>query len=395
MNEKVLLVDDDANILKAYERRLRKKFDIETALCSEEGLTAVNFLGPFAVVVSDMAMPRENGAEFLQRILKLAPDSVRIMLTGNADQKTAADAVNIGRVFRFLNKPCEAEALEAAIADGIHEHNRLATERELLSQTVHGCIGMLTKVMSLVSPVVFGRASRLRELVGRLAGAAEMESSWEVVAAASLSQIGSATAPHTLLDKLGTDEPLSAEEGILWARRYVVAAELIAEAPRLERVARMVSSLPDGLPEEDDERLALEIGLLRLAIDFDTLTTDQEVTAEAALSSLCVSDTGERPPHHLVALGALRKLVAKGDQRRLLDAKVDTLRVGYYLVDDVVADGEAMLVSKGQLVSDSMLEKLGNYSENYSIREPIRVLAPPSAEQETSNTKPDAPAVVA
>ncbi len=73
--ERVLLVDDDPNVLKAYERRLRRRFDVETALCSEEGVTAVNFLGPFAVIVSDMTMPRENGAGFLARMLSLSPDT--------------------------------------------------------------------------------------------------------------------------------------------------------------------------------------------------------------------------------------------------------------------------------------------------------------------------------
>ena len=57
MDEKILFVDDDANILEAYKRQLRKQFTVETVLGGEEGLTAIRMLGPFAVVVSDFRGP--------------------------------------------------------------------------------------------------------------------------------------------------------------------------------------------------------------------------------------------------------------------------------------------------------------------------------------------------
>ncbi|MEA1997081.1 MAG: response regulator, partial [Gemmatimonadota bacterium] len=63
MEEKILLVDDDPNILSAYKRNLRKQFHIEVAGGGEEGLEALKNKGPFAVIVADMQMPGMDGIQ--------------------------------------------------------------------------------------------------------------------------------------------------------------------------------------------------------------------------------------------------------------------------------------------------------------------------------------------
>ena len=96
MSEKILFVDDDAKILKAYQRLLKvyqrqqgEQFDLYTALGPEAGLQAIAEQGPFAVIVSDMRMPGMNGIQFLTRVRDASPNSVRMMLTGFADTETA------------------------------------------------------------------------------------------------------------------------------------------------------------------------------------------------------------------------------------------------------------------------------------------------------------------
>ena len=68
MNEKILLVDDDAMILSGLKRQLRNQFNIETAINGEEALKMVGENGPYAVVVSDFHMPGMNGIQFLCRL---------------------------------------------------------------------------------------------------------------------------------------------------------------------------------------------------------------------------------------------------------------------------------------------------------------------------------------
>ena len=88
--------------------------------------------GPYAVVVSDMRMPGMDGVEFLAWARAQHPDTVRIMLTGNADQGTAMAAVNKGAIFRFLTKPCDPELFGQTLDQAVRQHQLLTAEQSLL-----------------------------------------------------------------------------------------------------------------------------------------------------------------------------------------------------------------------------------------------------------------------
>ena len=126
MNHKVLLVDDDANVLHAFKRQLRKQFFIETASSPERGLEVLKKYGPYAVVVSDLRMPGMDGNEFLSRVKRLSPATVRMLLTGYADFQAALKAINSGHIFRLLTKPCPPDTLADAITSGIEEYVRIS-----------------------------------------------------------------------------------------------------------------------------------------------------------------------------------------------------------------------------------------------------------------------------
>ena len=116
MNRDILFVDDDANLLNAYQRQLRKLFNVSTALSGAEGLAAMRTKS-FAVVVSDMRMPGMNGLEFLAKAREIAPAAIRIILTGNADLAIGNDPLNSDAVFLILNKPCSRDCLTASLQE--------------------------------------------------------------------------------------------------------------------------------------------------------------------------------------------------------------------------------------------------------------------------------------
>lgn len=124
IKRQVLFVDDDFNILDAYKRRLWKHYHIETAQGGEEGLEAITKHGPFAVIVSDLRMPGMDGNSFLSRVREITPESVRIMLSGHADLQGAMEAINKGKIFRLLTKPCSGEELAEALADGVEQYKK-------------------------------------------------------------------------------------------------------------------------------------------------------------------------------------------------------------------------------------------------------------------------------
>ena len=130
MTRKALCVDDDANILAAHRRQLRNAFKIDTAQSGQDGLKALDEKGPYPVIVSDLRMPGMDGIEFLSKAREKAPDSVRIMLTGNADLEAAIEVVNEGGIFRFLTKPCSPASLLRALNDGVSQYCLIKAERE-------------------------------------------------------------------------------------------------------------------------------------------------------------------------------------------------------------------------------------------------------------------------
>lgn len=370
--EKILLVDDDPNVLQGYQRSLRKKFDIETALCSEEALTAVNFLGPFAVIVSDMNMPRENGVQLLQRFLRDSPDIVRIMLTGNADQQTASDAINKSRVFRFLNKPCKPDDLAEAIAAAIEQHRLITAERDLLTKTVRGSISMMNEILSVVNPVAFGRSARLRKLVAELAPLAKLDRPWEVEIAAMLSQVGCVNIRPELLEKALHGDALAEEEVNSLAGRYEFARALICQIPRLENVASIVALLDDqhfaATPEKE---IPPAVHLLRIARDFDKLL-QQELDDQLALARL----QQQANLYDSSSLEALRLLVERQPDYESREAKIGELEPGWILASDVKTTAGMLLVKSGQEISSSLLLRLKNHSFGDAIADPITVLVP-------------------
>lgn len=138
MSEKIFFVDDDENILNAFKRDFRKRFDLLTATSGQEALAHSFSNDPIAVIVSDMRMPGMDGLELLLRIRDISPDTVRIMLTGNSDQETALNAINQGRIFRFYCKPCPSKTLADGIEEALAEHKNILAERELLESAYAG-----------------------------------------------------------------------------------------------------------------------------------------------------------------------------------------------------------------------------------------------------------------
>ncbi len=120
---KILFVDDEPNILSGLKRMLRsmrKEYDLHFA---ESGKDALELMDEheFDVIVSDMRMPGIDGAELLRRTKESHPCSIRIMLTGQADEQSILRTVGV--VHQFLAKPCEPDELKAVLqrASGLHK----------------------------------------------------------------------------------------------------------------------------------------------------------------------------------------------------------------------------------------------------------------------------------
>jgi response regulator RpfG family c-di-GMP phosphodiesterase len=317
VNGRVLFVDDEPQVLEGIQRSLRKHVDLHTAPSGAEGLRVLSEAGPFAVVVSDMRMPLMNGAQFLAKVRAQSPDTVRMILSGQADLQATIAAVNEGHIYRFLSKPCPADQLLASIEDGLKQHRLLSAEKVLLEQTFSGCVTLLIEILGMVSPGASSRAARLRKYTVGLAKALELVDRWEWGLSAFLSQIGCVALPKELLSKVEAGQTLTDDEKRLYESHPEVAGRLLAAIPRMEDVAHIVTAQSGSMSfagQSDDIRQwnVRSAGrlLLRTAIEFDRLIATG-ASSEAAAVTLSASTLGL--PASVVT--ALRSIAPTGQQR--------------------------------------------------------------------------------
>jgi two-component system NtrC family sensor kinase len=128
---RLLLVDDEENILKSIRRVLRRgEWDIETATDAEDGLRRLEQFAP-QVVISDFRMPGMNGVDFLTRVKEQVPLAQRIMLTGQADQTAIEEAINRSEIFRFISKPWNDSHLVLTVKSAFEQYALVAENQRL------------------------------------------------------------------------------------------------------------------------------------------------------------------------------------------------------------------------------------------------------------------------
>ncbi len=372
--EKILLVDDDRNLLDSFRRQFRKLLILETAASGADGIQAVRDGGTFAVVISDMMMPNMNGVEFLSQVRAISPTTVRIMLTGNANLEVAIDAVNDGNIFRFLNKPVESEQLYQVILDSIQQYRLITTEKVLLNKTLKGAVNLLSDILSLLNPDSFSQSTRIKRHVQTMVKSLTLEDSWHYDLAAMLSQIGLVALPPALIEKLSRDEEFNHAEQQLFSTHPVIGARLLKHIPRLELVAEMVAKQRDNVPRldfegrlEDSQKAILGGQILKVAIAFDQ-QLNQGASEDEAITSLKENPNAYDP--------LLVETLAAGTRRQKLEVMtlpINELQPGLILDQPVQTSAGLLLIAKGQVLGQAVLLRLLAAEESGIVSGPIRV----------------------
>jgi len=368
------MVDDEPRLLDGLRRSLRGRHNLHTATSGADGLEALQKAlddgEPFAVVVSDMMMPAMNGAQFLGRAAEVSPDTVRMILSGQADLSSTVAAVNAGSLFRFLLKPCETDDLAAALDDGLRQYQLITAERQLLAGTLNGAVSVLTEVLALANPQAFGRASRLRRLVESMAEQLGLADDWELSLAANLAQLGCIAVPGEVLEQAVAGAECSAAELAMYRSHPTVAKQLLSRIPRMERVGRWIGG--QAVDAQDEP-----------VVDADAPASAVFAAATMMLAAL---DAGEKP------VTALHRISQTGNfSEELLDALLDAaadagptgvlkelpamdVRTGMTLAQDVLTVTGLVLVRKGEKVTPTLATRLHNFARSVGVIEPVHVM---------------------
>lgn len=363
---RVLLVDDEPNLLAGLRRQLGRRYNLTTRESGAEALAALREGGRYAVIVADMRMPGMDGAALLAEIARLSPLTVRIMLTGNADQETASRAVNEGQVFRFLNKPVEAERLAAALDAGIERWRAAEAEKELLEKTLAGVVKLLVDLLGASHPTSLGRIDAMRRVALPLADRLCPQLHWAINLTCLLADIGLLFTP---LERRSADDALAAPE------TTQAAAELLRRIPRLDVVGGLLAAMTmaDGPADNLSDR-QMAAAILRFALTAAQAHPGGTAPLGPAIN-LALQTTPALPED--LRLAAQQEFAdaraALRLQWRSLEVGLERLHAGDVTVSEIrTADG-VLLLAAGVTLTDALIARLRLTHRARPLAEPFAV----------------------
>lgn len=382
MNRKILIVDDEPNVLVGYSRNMGDKFEITAVTSAEDAIKHLQSAS-FAVILSDLRMPMISGTELLKRSKEVSPDTVRMMISGNADLESAVEVVNTGSIFRILAKPCHHTVLAVALEDAIRQHQLITAERELLDQTLNGSIQVIVDILGMIDSAAFGKASLRREISKIVANNMGLQSVWDIEIAALLADIGRVTLPPEVMKKHKWREEMNAFEKDLWTQLPEMSSKLLSHIPRLEDVAKIVlyqnkNFNGSGFPSNEVAGELIPIGarILR-AINTFLDIKQEEISLQKVLEKLendvayLDSNVVQAIKNSIEQIKNISVPQVTASSRQVM---VKDLQPGQTLCSNVKATDGLVIMAAGQKLQPAHIQKIKNFANLMGIQQPIEVL---------------------
>lgn len=366
MNKKleVLCVDDEPQVLEGLRLHLKQRYEVHLASSGMDALEILRDNKHVAVILSDMRMPVMDGAKFLNAARTVSPDAVRMLLTGYTDMQSAIAAVNEGQIFRFISKPCPPDQLHGAFRAAVAQHQLIIAEKVLLQETLLGCVESLAKVLSLMKPVAFGRALRLRSKVQSVVSYLLLQDQWQIEAAAVLSQLGAVTLSEETLMRLNEGEPLDEADSRDVAASITTSVQMLDKIPRLEPVLDILKYLAaqigGGVPSASAAAPPGAL-LLRMVLEWDALEARgySQPDAFAALAK----DNDVYDKEMLDTLRNMHDAGAGGAPNTAVATAPRELKPGMVLAEDLVRKNGVVILPRGFEIDRGLLDHILTFAD--------------------------------
>ncbi len=326
INHALLIVDDEPQIISAVRRLLLDEHI--TILAASSGKEALSLLGSHevAVMLTDNCMPEMSGLELLNEAKKTSPDTVRLMMTGNADLQVALKAINEGEVYRFIVKPWHNQELSAMIMAAFNRYQLIQAIKSSDELTLRS----LAQTIELKDVYTRGHCDRVAHYALLLAdGLGLSENRKKLIRHGCwLHDCGKIGIPGTILNKEGklTDEEFELiKKHPLWGMK-------VAEEAGLDQVILDIiaghherfdgKGYPHGLAAE---AIPLEARITALADVYDALTTDRSYRTRFSHSKaveIIVAERGKAFDPELLDLFLAQVATEEargGEQEKLID----------------------------------------------------------------------------
>ena len=420
----ILFVDDEKNILGSLSRVFRKEgYGIMLAESGECGLDLLRH-NSVAVVVSDQRMPGMGGVEFLKKAREASPDTVRMMLTGQADMAEITGAINEGGVYRYITKPWDDEELKHIIRAAVERYSLLAENRRLqeatmkqnaelyeLNQTLEArveektrklresffsFVGLCGDMIELHDQLSGGHCKRVAVLsrgLGQRLGLKgfELEALW---AAALLHEIGLIGVPREVLEK--AEGELSDSERALMRNNPALSQEIIAKIDILRQSGLIVRShmesfdgtgYPDGLKGAE---VNYGSRILSICREYDRLRHARRPYSKVEALAVIERGRGRKfDPDVTEAFLKFASEIKDGDENQMtahnrsampVKTQVDIRDIapGMVLAKPLASGRGRLLVGQGTVLTEALIEKVLNFHKIDPITYPVEVVAQPA-----------------
>lgn len=373
-NVGVLCVDDEPRVLEGMKRTLGMSFHVKTAPGGPQALAMLDGDERFAVTISDMRMPGMDGAAYLEKAAEKDPDMVRLLLTGQSDMQAAIRAINHGRIFRFLTKPCDSDVLQQAVEDAYEQHRLISAEKELLQKTVYGCIKVLTEMLSLVNPIAFSRAGRIKRLVEQVAQRLELPDLWQLELAVTLSHLGYVGMDPELLERAYTGKALSPEDKAMLTGTAKTAHKLMADIPRIEPVLAIIDQLGEPPPVLDGLKKSSKEGRMPWAVHVIQAAARADEISHGHPHQRLIVEALKGEKYNPIIVEALGRVDYPSlEQRKNLALGAREIEPGMFLLEDAMSGNGVLMAKGGQEVTSTVATLLKRMAERHNLREPLQV----------------------
>jgi len=172
----VLVVDDESDNLDAFRFNFGRSFKLLLASSGEEAL-ALARSEDVAVIVTDQRMPKMNGLDLLKAARELRPDAVGIIVTAFTDVDVLIEAINLGRIYRYVTKPWDSKELRGVLTHAV-ERFALVRENRRLAEQLSSYVGMLSNDAhgKFNFGAIVGESPALRDVLARVEQVAQTSS---------------------------------------------------------------------------------------------------------------------------------------------------------------------------------------------------------------------------
>lgn len=434
---KVLFVDDELAILKSVKRMSRQEpWDVKLAESGEQALKLIQE-HDFDVIVSDMRMPKMDGAALLKRSYEISPQSIRIILSGYSDAKALQEALNEAHIFKYLTKPWTNDGLRSVIEEAWQQrqsalkNNSLIEESEQKNKTLSKVALIMDKkakerdievdqAMSIINAMNEQAQTRLMEALnvlnqivewkeGRDAGHSRFVAHYaekiaqklgwddnqtqDLVIAAMLHRIGMLCLPEELASKpyfsLSVEEREKLSSYPSWGEKAIKQISSLKNVAKIIRHHREFvngKGIPDQLAHTD---IPIESRIICLLGDyFDAFNgrLDKQINGIDQAKAYISSWAGKRYDTSIVncLLGLLEHKEEHNWPTCYL--RSNELKEGMIIHSDVIASNGLLLLKEGSCLTKDMIQHIIEFEKHHSEEYDIHV-AVDTSESEKSGAE--------